>query len=1242
MSDDLDVIAKATLDVSNYINGLKIIQTESVGTYAGITKGEQILQKIYQDRYSAFVKMNASIRKEMEATRDVEQQVAAEAAVASIKAKQSELVGISKINAAIAKEAHSLSDAEQQAAAEAAVASIKAKQSELVGISKINAVIAKEAHSLSDAEQQAAAEAAVASIKAKERANAIIIKAINDELDAEIKADQLAVKSSIEAANKEAAARKRIAQEMIADREAEAKRERVIREKAAADAISLANKVKRDSSIDASRALRIGAGVASFTGQYNIAGGLYALGNAADSAGIKVNKTVASLGLLGTVGAASFVAIAIEGEKMNVALASMMTLVDNAAYGTEAFFRLKDAAEQAAFVISEEFGKDSIEVVKMFKEAISSGVRVDELEEFGRAAGRLSASLGVDMNAASHILTSFKDTYELDVRDMNSITDMLFNVVNYGGASIEGVTTNFRRILPAAKQAGVGLQDLTAMYAVLTRTMKESNAATALSNFINSIANPSEKAKKAMEAVGMAYGDAAFKSKTALEVIDDMMKRVGTTSAQLGTVMEDAFALRGATSLSNLRDMLATIQPKMADNSTALNAMADVNSTLTQKMIRDWESVKNAIIEAGQATTQTGGILNGLYDVLVHKPLKYWSDEADYEAGQLNSRLDETVRLRQELAAVKGMGNATDYQLNTAQSKYDDARHRNGDLTDDMLDAREQTTLYDKSISASKEAASTSALIEKTLKSIPITPELTEAEKEYTGSGPSGKERDKLLSTRGTAEQLSQIKEMHAENAQQLKDINTQYNIDMKKGLLDLEEFRSIAAQANTQEAADGAKAMYELGKKALEIRLGLAKSGQIAELEINKKGVKELEEQVLTQRNHKEQEAEDKRIRIVDAANTSIAELTLEHEKKLDELRNRRVNLEEAAAKKIAKISEDAAKRDEDVNSDNRDLRGDVDNKNPRILRADADALRDKMHSAASAGNGELYDKLRQEAKSLYGQMRDADVAGGGNASRWTAKGGASFEAIFGEQIKINNETLKNVQTTQATAELQRQQGIIEKDTKSEEAIFNLKMEKQLDKIAVAGGATTTAVNQAAITVGQAINTSTQNIVASISILGKSMHQKANKENTEWDVGPKNNGVTTGPGVTITDNTTGEAIPGEDRSQYGEEIPSGFYDAEGNLKYDTFWDSSSNLDSMSSASPGMRSTPKVGGDLTFNANIAGYTPNDASDLKGIISKALYDFQNDVLIRRSTNKNDTMPGRQRGAGTGPQQTRKTF
>lgn len=303
-------------------------------------------------------------------------------------------------------------------------------------------------------------------------------------------------------------------------------------------------------------------------------------------------------GILATLAAP--IATMVAGNKLNQHLAEMSTLLADTTVKGEAFSGMMNEATASAVKLSGQFNTGIVDVVDGFKLALSTGIDASQMERFTEIALQMGKGLGASLTQSVSILTTFRDAFAGTVEDTLGYSDVLFNAINVGKFNIEQLNANIGRVAVTAAEAGVGFKDMMAALATLNRVgMTTSQAITSLNQMIVSIVNPSAKAQKTFDALGIAYGSAALKGRSLISVIDEIKSKVGNNNDLYGDLFSEERARRGAIGLAANPNLHETNRAEMEKTGTASVAAARAMDTFSTHMSQIFTTMWSVIQAIG-------------------------------------------------------------------------------------------------------------------------------------------------------------------------------------------------------------------------------------------------------------------------------------------------------------------------------------------------------------------------------------------------------------------------------------------------------------------------------------------------------------------------------------------------------------------------------------------------------------------------------------------------------------------
>lgn len=207
------------------------------------------------------------------------------------------------------------------------------------------------------------------------------------------------------------------------------------------------------------------------------------------------------------------------------------------------------------------------------------------LEKFSQ--GATGAQTDAETFATS--VMGVMNAYGLSVEDAGHVSDVFFNTVNKGVVTGQELATSLGPVTQSAKAAGVGLNEMGAMIAAVT---KEGGPASQninnLNNFLQKITT--KEAQAQLNAMGIATKDATGNFRPTTDVLEDLKEKLGgmTEAARanaLQAIFPDAQARQGAMTLISQLDLVksATLENANAQG-VADAAFAKMSGTFNSQV----------------------------------------------------------------------------------------------------------------------------------------------------------------------------------------------------------------------------------------------------------------------------------------------------------------------------------------------------------------------------------------------------------------------------------------------------------------------------------------------------------------------------------------------------------------------------------------------------------------------------------------------------------------------------------
>ena len=579
--------------------------------------------------------------------------------------------------------------------------------------------------------------------------------------------------------------------------------------------------------VNISAIARAGAGGAGALGAYPAAGALYASANALQALGMSTVSATTALTVfapaLAAVGAVFVAYKFVEwGAEFSRELARMSTLMLSTKASAEEFSATLDRTAQSALKISSAFNMEAVDVVRAFKEALSSGIDASDLERFITTAAKLATATASTLQQTTTLLTSIKDSYGLSIREMTHQSDLLFNTINVGKIQMKDFVNGFARVAEAGAAAGISIEQLDVAIAGITRVgVPTARAMTAMVSFIHAIEHPSAQAAKAMTEMGVAFGDSALRGREIIDVVKDIEKATqGGVGSKIAEIFDDSKArefIKAAIKSKNI--MQNEIIPGMKDMETAAIASGRAMNNLSDDIGKMLTKMSN---EVTAKSSSVGGWLDKLmFGSAEDKATKLHQVEADV-AKMVAAAKSALERGGTEAGALRTAMAATNPHL---LKRSDEMLETNVDNAKETMAKLRVAVQYafgeikDRAVESiraiqeemDKVVRDTSTLIDKLAKPIELT-KMTKVDTKELNSRATDEQKQKLLDL---ADELEDEKGILAEKKKQLA-------VDI--------EARQIAFTSSTINPIEDQinKAMQEGGNKeaipGLQIKLDAAK----------------------------------------------------------------------------------------------------------------------------------------------------------------------------------------------------------------------------------------------------------------------------------------------------------------------------------------------------------------------------------------------------------------------------------
>lgn len=183
------------------------------------------------------------------------------------------------------------------------------------------------------------------------------------------------------------------------------------------------------------------------------------------------------------------------------------------------------------------------------------------------------------------------NAYRLPAKAAAKVSDQLFQTVNLGVVSFEELASTIGDVLPFASSLGVGLDQVGASVATLTKAgISPAETMTRLKAVMVSLLKPSEDLSKAIKATGFESGEALIRQRGFQGALDALVKTTDGSKGAVAALFPNIRALGGALALTGKNSRGANADLKaFGDTSGATNKALSQQS---QSLAFQWQKLK--------------------------------------------------------------------------------------------------------------------------------------------------------------------------------------------------------------------------------------------------------------------------------------------------------------------------------------------------------------------------------------------------------------------------------------------------------------------------------------------------------------------------------------------------------------------------------------------------------------------------------------------------------------------------
>lgn len=333
-----------------------------------------------------------------------------------------------------------------------------------------------------------------------------------------------------------------------------------------------------------------------------VGGKFQEVGGAIEGVGKKLLPATAAIAGVGTAS----VAAAMDFED---AIAKLSTIADTS---EETGVPLKQLEDQI-ISLSNQTGISASEIANNVYDAISAGQKTGDAVNFVSNATALAKAGFTDSAAALDILTTIMNAYGLEADEVSKVSDVLINTQNLGKTTVDQLASSMGKVIPTAKAQGVSIENLAAMYAVMTSNgIATAESTTYMNSMLSELGKQGTAAAKAFAAGTEHIKEGGLSMAEAMEMgwgLTDVLSILDEQAAASGTSISNMFgsaeAGKAAAVLWDNAQKLNDAVVQMGDSAGATQIAFDKLDTTSNKTKIALNQLQNSGVELGGTILET-------------------------------------------------------------------------------------------------------------------------------------------------------------------------------------------------------------------------------------------------------------------------------------------------------------------------------------------------------------------------------------------------------------------------------------------------------------------------------------------------------------------------------------------------------------------------------------------------------------------------------------------------------------
>lgn len=261
-----------------------------------------------------------------------------------------------------------------------------------------------------------------------------------------------------------------------------------------------------------------------------------------------------------------------------------------------------DSMKNSIMELSNETGIASTEIANNVYDAISAGQKTGDAVNFVSNSTKLAKAGFADAGSALDILTTTMNAYGMEASEVGRVSDVLIQTQNLGKTTVAELSSSMGKIIPTAKSAGVGLEQVASGYAVMTANgIATAESTTYMNSMINELNKSSSVVSKTLkDKTGKGFSELMESGSSLADVMEILSDSAADQGKKFGDLWGSAEAGKAALTIlgdgaDNFNNVLGQMNNATGSTDKAFDKL-QTNGNTIQKTLN---TVKNTGIELG-------------------------------------------------------------------------------------------------------------------------------------------------------------------------------------------------------------------------------------------------------------------------------------------------------------------------------------------------------------------------------------------------------------------------------------------------------------------------------------------------------------------------------------------------------------------------------------------------------------------------------------------------------------------